>query len=194
MKKIKPKAGQESVWDYPRPPRLDKFNGHIRIVFNKIIILDTNEAFRIVETSHPPTYYLPIRDFHDGVLQKAAGISFCEFKGSARYYDIILKGKSALRAAWQYPNARGAYATIKDCVAVYAHLMDTCFVNDEPVKAQEGDFYGGWITSNIVGPFKGAREPGAGNVCITPEELLIRTYPLSGMPLMLYLIHGPGYC
>ena len=155
MKKIKPKAGQESVWDYPRPPRLEPFNGHIRIVFNKEIILDTNQALRILETSHPPTYYLPIGHFLPGVLQDTPGTSFCEFKGSAAYYDVVLKGKTAARAAWHYPYVQGAYGALKDHVAVYAHLMDTCYVNDEAVQAQEGDFYGGWITSNVVGPFKG---------------------------------------
>ena len=155
MKRVIPKSGQESVWDYPRPPKLERFNGHIRIVFNEKVILDTKSAFRILETSHPPTYYLPIDHFQPGVLQGTSGISFCEFKGSARYYHIVLQEKTARKAAWQYPNAGGGYESIKDHVAVYAHLMDACYVNDEVVQAQEGDFYGGWITSNIVGPFKG---------------------------------------
>lgn len=156
MKKIKPKPGQESVWDYPRPPGIEQFNGHIRIIFNQEIILDTHRAWRILETSHPPTYYLPKEDFRSGVLQGVQGISNCEFKGSARYYDIILRNKTAPGAAWEYSQARGVYNALKDHVAVYAHRMDRCYVNDEVVQAQEGDFYGGWITSNIVGPFKGA--------------------------------------
>ena len=155
MKKIKPKAGQESVWDYPRPPAIVKFSGHIRIIFNREVILDTNQAWRIMETSHPPTYYLPKQDFRPEVLRGAPGISFCEFKGSARYLNITLNGKTASRAAWEYPHPNKAYRALKDHVAVYAHLMDTCYVNDETVHAQEGDFYGGWITANIVGPFKG---------------------------------------
>ena len=155
MKKIKPKAGQESVWDYPRPPAIAQFSGHIRIIFNREIILDTNQAWRIMETSHPPTYYLPKQDFLPEVLRGAPGISFCEFKGSARYFNITFNGKTAPRAAWEYPHPNKAYRALKDHVAVYAHLMDTCYVNDEMVHAQEGDFYGGWITANIVGPFKG---------------------------------------
>lgn len=156
IKRIKPKAGQESVWDYPRPPRLESFNGHIRIVFNSEIILDTHDAYRILETSHPPTYYVPVAQFREGVLSINQSTSFCEFKGMATYYDIVVNRKTAEKAAWHYPNPNKAYLALKDHVSVYAHLMDTCLVNDEVVDAQQGSFYGGWITSNIVGPFKGA--------------------------------------
>jgi len=155
IKKIKPKAGQESVWDYPRPPKLELFNGHIRIVFNKIIIIDTHQAYRVLETSHPPTYYLPIDQFKKGIFVPNSGTSFCEFKGMASYYDIELNGKKALNSAWYYTWPNASYGAIKNTVSIYAHLMDACYVNGEKVKAQEGDFYGGWITSNIVGPFKG---------------------------------------
>ena len=156
MKRVKPKAGQESVWDYPRPPKLETYSGHIRIVFNGEIILDTNNALRILETSHPPTYYLPVTDFKKDVLVNNQATSFCEFKGVASYYDIQVKGKTAEKSAWYYPNPNTMYLPLKDHVAVYAHLMDQCIVNDEVVDAQQGNFYGGWITSNIVGPFKGA--------------------------------------
>jgi uncharacterized protein (DUF427 family) len=155
-KRVKPKPGQESVWDYPRPPRLEEFSGHIRIIFKGEVILDTNRAFRILETSHPPTYYLPMKDFRPGVLQPAEGLSFCEFKGEAHYYDIVSGNRKAVKCAWTYPEPRKAYSELKDHVAVYAHFMEACYVNDEKVQSQEGDFYGGWITSNIVGPFKGA--------------------------------------
>ena len=156
MKRIKPKPGQESVWDYPRPPKLESFKGHIRIVYHGEIILDTNNAFRILETSHPPTYYLPMTDFKKDVLVVNQATSFCEFKGVASYYDIQVQGKTAEKAAWYYPNPNTMYLALKDHIAVYAHLMDQCIVNDEIVDAQQGNFYGGWITSNIVGPFKGA--------------------------------------
>lgn len=156
IKIIKPKNGQESVWDYPRPPKLERFKGHISIVFNGVSILETNDIFRVLETSHPPTYYLPIKDFKSGVLIPNDVSSFCEFKGRACYYDIHLADKKVIKAAWQYPEATAGYQPIQMRVAVYAHLMDACFVNDEQVDAQEGSFYGGWITSNIVGPFKGA--------------------------------------
>lgn len=156
IKKIKPKRGQESVWDYPRPPRLERFNGEIRIVFNKVTILEATAGYRVLETSHPPTYYLPVSSFKPGILRPADGSSMCEYKGRAQYYDIMVDGKKAIKAAWQYPDAKGQFEPIRGCVAVYAHMMDACFVNGEKVNAQEGSFYGGWITSNIVGPFKGS--------------------------------------
>jgi len=154
-KRIKPGPGQESVWDYPRPPKLETFSGHIRIQFNGEVILDTNEAYRVLETSHPPTYYIPIDHFQTGVLIPIQKSSFCEFKGMASYFDIQVGNKRARASAWGYLKARGNFAVISNHVSVYAHLMDACIVNDEVVQAQAGDFYGGWITSNIVGPFKG---------------------------------------
>ena len=156
IKKIKPKAGQESVWDYPRPPRLEPVKEHLRIVFNGVEIVSTNKAYRVLETSHPPTYYLPLADFKQGVLEQSKRKSFCEFKGEAIYYDVVCHDLKASQAAWGYPKAKGNFESIKDCVSVYAHAMEACYVNDEPVQAQEGDFYGGWITSKVVGPFKGA--------------------------------------
>ena len=144
------------MWDYPRPPRLERFQGHIRIIFNRVSIIDTNDIYRVLETSHPPTYYLQISHFKCGVLKANDASSFCEFKGRANYYDIEYADKKVYKAAWQYPNASGTFMPMQDYVSVYAHLMDACFVNDEKVNAQEGNFYGGWITSNIFGPFKGA--------------------------------------
>ena len=155
IQRIKPKKGQESVWDYPRPPRIEQFNGNIKIVFNRLTIVDTTTAFRILETSHPPTYYIPLDQFKAGTLIKGVGSSFCEFKGMAHYYDIMVDDQRAARAAWGYSEPSSLYRNLQGCVSVYAHLVDACYVNDEKVQAQEGDFYGGWITSNIVGPFKG---------------------------------------
>ncbi|MDN3204434.1 DUF427 domain-containing protein [Algoriphagus sediminis] len=154
-KRIKPKPGQESVWDYPRPPRLEKSNKHIRIVFAGEVILDTNLSFRILETSHPPTYYIPHSAFKEGVLIPVAGASYCEWKGEANYYDIRIVSKISERAAWGYKNPNSRYPELKNTVSIYAHKVDACFINDEKVQAQNGDFYGGWITSDIVGPFKG---------------------------------------
>ena len=155
IKKIKPGPGQESVWDYPRPPRLEPFSGHLRIVFNGIDIVNTKSAYRILETSHPPTFYLPVTDFIHGSLVSTAKSSFCEWKGMATYYDVQAAGEIAQNAAWGYPSVNQRYAELTNTVSVYAHRMDACYVNDELVQAQEGDFYGGWITSKIVGPFKG---------------------------------------
>jgi uncharacterized protein (DUF427 family) len=157
MKKINPKAGQESVWDYPRPPIVESVSTHLRIVFNGEVIADTNQSYRVLETSHPPTYYLPISSFKNGVLNEGTHSTACEFKGISFYYDIKNGNKTALNAAWGYPTPNGKFKTIKDHIAVYADKMDACYVGDEKVQAQEGDFYGGWVTAKIVGPFKGGQ-------------------------------------
>lgn len=155
-KRIKPAKGQESVWDYPRPPRLESVSKHLRIIHAGMVIADTNRAFRVLETSHPPTYYLPEADFLVDILVPVQGSSFCEFKGMAHYYDIKVGSRVATRAAWGYKNPNPAFKELQATVSVYAHKVETCLVGDEPVQAQEGDFYGGWITKDIVGPFKGA--------------------------------------
>jgi len=147
-----PGPGQESVWDYPRPPRVEPVSKHVTIEMDGAVIASTNEAVRVLETSHPPVYYLPRSAFADGVLQPAPGTSFCEFKGEARYLSV----GSADRAAWFYPTPTRGFEELADRVAVYPAAMDRCTVGDDVVTAQEGDFYGGWITPEIVGPFKGA--------------------------------------
>ncbi|WP_375577775.1 DUF427 domain-containing protein [Marivirga tractuosa] len=157
MKKIKPKAGQESVWDYPRPPAIEKVTERLRIVFNGEVIADTNKSFRVLETSHPPTYYLSISSFKEGTLIDGTHSTACEFKGISFYFDIKNGDKVALNAAWGYPTPKGNFKVLKDHLAVYAHKMDACYIGDEKVEAQEGDFYGGWITSKVVGPFKGIK-------------------------------------
>ncbi len=155
MKKIEPKTGQESVWDYPRPPKLEATNKHLRIISNSEIIAETNRAFRVLETSHPPVFYFPPSDVRMEFLLKAAGASFCEWKGGAGYYDLRVGGKTVKNAAWFYPDPTLDFAAIKDYIAFYPSKTDACYVNDEIVQSQPGDFYGGWITSEIVGPFKG---------------------------------------
>ena len=155
FRKIKPKAGQESVWDYPRPPLLEATNKHIRIVFNQKVIAETNHALRMLETSHPPVYYLPLDCIVAEVLHRSDRQSFCEFKGMAGYYDLKVGEQVVKNAAWYYSSPSVRYLKLKNHVAFYPSMMDACYVNDEKVQAQEGDFYGGWITSDIVGPFKG---------------------------------------
>ncbi len=147
--------GQESVWDYPRPPRLEPVTARIRVVLGGVTIADTAAAYRVLETSHPPSYYLPPDAFLTGALVPAAGSSFCEWKGRAVYFDLIGGTKRAERAAWAYPKPTGSFASIAGYVALYAGRVDACFVGDEQVAPQPGAFYGGWITGNIVGPFKG---------------------------------------
>jgi uncharacterized protein (DUF427 family) len=157
MKKIKPQAGQESVWDYPRPPIVEEVSAHLRIIFNGEVVADTNKSYRVLETSHPPTYYLPISSFKEGVLIEGTHSTACEFKGVSFYYDIKSATKTASNAAWAYPTPNVKFKQLKDHIAVYAHKMDACYVGDEKVQAQEGDFYGGWVTSKVVGPFKGGQ-------------------------------------
>lgn len=154
-KRIEPAPGQESVWDYPRPPRVEPVNARVTIEFGGHLIADTSAALRVLETSHPPAYYLPPEAFVEGALEPVAGSSFCEFKGRAAYFDVVAGGHRAARAAWCYPSPSPGFASIAGYVSVYPGRMDRCIVNGETVIPQEGDFYGGWITANIVGPFKG---------------------------------------
>jgi uncharacterized protein (DUF427 family) len=149
---------QESVWDYPRPPRLEAVSQKIQVIFNGVTIAETEKAYRVLETSHPPVYYLPPQDIQMEYLELAQGQSFCEWKGLARYYNITVGDRQVLKAAWFYPQPRSAFAPIQDYLAFYPGKMDACYVNGELVTPQPGNFYGGWITSQIVGPFKG--EPG----------------------------------
>lgn len=153
--RIEPQPGQESVWDYPRPPRLEETSRHIQIVFNSEVIADTHHAFRVLETSHPPVYYIPAEDVQMEFLTTTPRTSFCEFKGSATYWTIRVGEREAANAAWSYKSPTKSFAAIRDYLAFYPSRMDACYVDGEQVQAQSGDFYGGWITSEIVGPFKG---------------------------------------
>ncbi len=153
--RVEPGPGQESVWDYPRPPRLERTNQRVQIIFNGETIADTTRAYRVLETSHPPTYYLPPDDLQMQYFQPVPGRSLCEWKGQASYYTIEVGDQRAERAAWYYRDPTPTFADIQDYVAVYPSRMEACYVDGERVQAQEGDFYGGWVTSNIVGPFKG---------------------------------------
>ncbi|MCS6807386.1 MAG: DUF427 domain-containing protein [Bacteroidota bacterium] len=155
---ITPNVGQESVWDYPRPPRVEPFHGLIRVRFGGVLIAETRRAQRVLEKSHPPTYYISMHDIAAKYLKKADGESYCEWKGIAKYFSLVVDNKIAERAAWYYPNPTPEFAVLKNHVAFYASAVDECTVNGEQVRPQPGGFYGGWITSNIVGPFKG--EPG----------------------------------
>ncbi|MCT7950719.1 DUF427 domain-containing protein [Ancylothrix sp. C2] len=154
--RIEPAPGQESVWDYPRPPRLEDTSKHIQIIFNGEIITDTRSAKRVLETSHPPVYYIPPEDIKMQYLTKASGASFCEWKGYAGYYTLTVGDKTLEKVGWYYENPTPTFATIKDYVAFYAGPMDACYVDGEKVEPQPGGFYGGWITKDIVGPFKGS--------------------------------------
>jgi len=151
----KPLQHQESVWDYPRPPRLEKFAGSVTVELGGQVIASTDRAWRVLETSHPPTYYLPGDCFADGVLRPASGSSWCEWKGQASYFDLVTPAAVASRAGWTYLDPTPGFADIAGAVAVMASLVGRCTVNGETVIPQPGGFYGGWITSWIAGPFKG---------------------------------------
>jgi uncharacterized protein (DUF427 family) len=154
----RPGPGQESVWDYPRPPRLERTTCEIEVVLGGVVVARTRAALRVLETSHPPTYYLPVSAFVEGALRPASGGSFCEWKGQASYLDVVAGDTVAAHAGWHYPSPTPAYAEIKDHVGLYPGAVDRCTVDGEVVTAQPGGFYGGWVTSAVVGPFKG--DPG----------------------------------
>jgi uncharacterized protein (DUF427 family) len=148
--------GQESVWAYPRPPRLEATRRSLRVVLDRNVIAQTHRGFRILETSHPPNYYFPPGDVADGALARSGGASCCEFKGSANYFDVRSGNRVERDAAWGYDDPSPGFEPIRGYVAFYPGRMDACFVDDELVVAQPGGFYGGWITADVVGPFKGA--------------------------------------
>jgi uncharacterized protein (DUF427 family) len=153
--RVEPSPGQESVWDYPRPPRIERSVEHVTVRLGGQLIADTTAALRVLETSHPPTYYLPLAAFTPGALRPAAGGSWCEYKGAAAYLDVHGGDRTVPAAAWYYPDPTAGFETLRDHVALYPGRMDSVEVDDEPVRPQEGGFYGGWITSRVVGPFKG---------------------------------------
>jgi len=154
-KRIEPSPGQESVWDYPRPPRVEGVSKRIQVVFNGVLIADSVRANRVLETSHPPVYYIPLEDIRTEYLVEAAGSSVCEWKGRARYYTVAVGNRRAERVAWSYPEPKPGYEAIQGHLAFYAGPMDACTVDGERVGPQPGGFYGGWITADVVGPFKG---------------------------------------
>lgn len=149
-------AGQESVWSYPRPPRVEPTSEKVVVRFGGEVVAETTSAVRVLETSHPPAYYLPRSSFAEGVLLPAPGLSYCEFKGEAHYLSVRAGGDLIDSAAWFYPEPQSGYEVLRDYVSLYPGRMDACLVDGELVEAQPGVFYGGWITSRVVGPFKGS--------------------------------------
>ena len=154
-RKRSPGPGQESVWDYPRPPRLDTCSSRILVTAHGVTIADSTCTLRVLETSHPPVYYIPPGDIALELLADCAGQTFCEWKGVAGYCDIVVRGHRIEQAGWYYTHPTSPYESLADHVAFYPNKA-ACFVDGERVQSQAGGFYGGWITSGIVGPFKGA--------------------------------------
>lgn len=141
----------ESVWDYPRPPALEASTKRVRVEHGGETIADSERALRVLETSQAPAYYIPPEDVRADLLEKHDGRTFCEWKGQASYWTV--DGSPA--AAWSYPQPVERYAALRDYVAFYPQRVDACFLGEERVEPNPGGFYGGWITSDISGPFKG---------------------------------------
>lgn len=145
----------ESVWEYPRPPRVEASACHIRVVVDGIVVADTRRAVRVLETSHPPGWYIPAQDVRMDLLRPTDRHTVCEYKGAASYYTISAGGRDRVDAAWTYPQPLPGYEAIARHIAFYPGRVDEAWVDGERVMPQAGDFYGGWITSDVVGPFKG---------------------------------------
>ena len=151
-----PEPGQESVWDYPRPPSLDFVDRHVVVRLGNTVIAETRAPARVLETSHPPTYYVPREDVRDEYLVPGPGSSGCEWKGIASYWTVRSEdGRVDERGAWSYEEPFEEFAAIRGYVSFYPARF-SCFVDGEEVRPQAGGFYGGWVTSDLAGPFKGA--------------------------------------
>jgi uncharacterized protein (DUF427 family) len=145
----------ESVWDYPRPPRLEPSAKRVRVALGESVIADSTRSYRVLETSLPPSFYIPLEDITPGTLEPSEGHhTVCEWKGQASYYDVVAGGRRVERAAWTYPTPTPAFEPITGYVAFYPAKLE-CSLDGEPALAQEGGFYGGWITTDVIGPFKG---------------------------------------
>ena len=154
--RIEPGPGQESVWDYPRPPALESVEAEILVRHQGQVIARSAHTWRVLETSHPPVYYIPQADIRmDLFTQDPDKQTYCEWKGHAVYWDLSLGGQVIRSVAWSYPDPVERFEKIRGYLAFYSSKVHECYVAGERVKAQRGDFYGGWITANIVGPFKG---------------------------------------
>ncbi len=154
--RIEPAPGQESVWDYPRPPAVAPATSKVNIVHRCVTIVDTTASVRVLETSQAPGFYFPPADVRTDLLTRSASSSFCEWKGRATYWTLTVDGETFDDVAWSYDSPTPAFASIAGYLAFYPQRVDGCFVDNEQVEANAGSFYGGWITSKVVGPFKGA--------------------------------------
>lgn len=154
-KPITPGPGQESVWDYPRPPRVEAVDQEVEVFFAGRSVAYCENPLRVLETSHPPVYYVPPSAVDEGVLEPSVTTSYCEFKGQARYFDLVVGDKRSKDAAWAYDQPLPGYEALAGHVAFYPGRVETALLDGEAVQPQPGGFYGGWITTSVVGPFKG---------------------------------------
>ena len=146
----------ERVWDYPRPPAVVPCERRVRVKLAGETLADSTRALRVLETSHPPTIYIPPEDVREELLARSASRpTWCEFKGAARYLDAIAGGRRFVAIAWSYEDPSPGYEALRDHVAFYPGRVDGAWMDDERVQSQRSDFYGGWITSDLIGPFKG---------------------------------------
>jgi len=146
----------ERVWEYPRPPAVVPCQRRVRVELAGEGLADSTSALRVLETSHPPTIYIPLTDVRRDLLAESdARSTWCEFKGAARYLDAISGGRRSIAVGWCYPNPAPGYAALRDHIAFYPGRVDAAWLDDERVQGQESDFYGGWIASELIGPFKG---------------------------------------
>ncbi len=152
--RIEPGPGQESVWDYPRPPRVEPSDRRVRVIVGDTVIADSTRAARVLETSHPPVWYIPPDDVRMDLLDNSDTATFCEYKGTASYWMLKANGQVIEDVAWSYERPTPGFEELRGYLAFYPNLVDACYIDEELVKAQPGQFYGGWITSEIVGPFK----------------------------------------
>jgi len=150
----KPKDGQECVWDYPRPPLLVRSSRTVRVKFEGVQIASSSTGYRVLETSHPPSWYIPLQDVRSEFLIPTRKTSFCEWKGTAKYWTVSVGQNSVENVAWSYESPNPRFVEIRGFLAFYPNVLE-CYVDEERVKPQPGGFYGGWITSDLVGPFKG---------------------------------------
>ena len=153
---IEPRPGQESVWDYPRPPRVEVSPQSIIVRYNEYLIAQSDKCLRVLERSHPPCYYIPIRDIHLEFLEKSPGVSHCEWKGTCSYYRFRHLDYRVERAGWRYEHPKPGYECLADTMAFYPSRL-RCFLDGTGVRPQDGHYYGGWITRQVVGPFKGGQ-------------------------------------
>lgn len=153
---VTPRPGQESVWDYPRPPVVQTDHRLVTVTFTGIEIVRSSRTIRVLETSHPPAFYIPPQDLYMAHLEPTEHSSFCEFKGQAVYFNLQVGDRISRNAAWCYPDPGADYGSIAGYLSFYPSRVDECTVDNQAVTPQAGDFYGGWITPEIVGPFKGA--------------------------------------
>ncbi len=153
---VAPREGEESVWDYPRPPRVEPEERRVRVELEGAVLASSRRALRVLETSSPPTLYVPPSDVRVDCLVPIPGRSLCEWKGLATYWQVQLDGRTVEAIAWSYPDPFPEYAVLRNWFSFFPARADGCWLGDERVRPQPGEYYGGWVTKGVVGPFKGA--------------------------------------